>query len=44
MNYDWKGIWMIPGIGATIVLVIFLIFFRDPIKRIVANNPANENS
>lgn len=44
MNYDWKGIWMIPGIGATIVLVIFLIFFRDPVKRIVANNPANENS
>lgn len=44
LNYDWKGIWMIPGIGAAIVMVIFLIFFRDPIKNAVANGTAKPNS
>lgn len=35
-NYDWGKIWMTPAIGASIVMVIFLIFFRDPIKKAVA--------
>lgn len=30
--HDWKSIWMTPAIGASVVLVIFLIFFRDPPK------------
>lgn len=30
--HDWKGIWMTPAIGAAVVMVIFLIFFRDPPK------------
>jgi nucleoside transporter len=28
--HDWGNIWLIPGILAAIVMVIFLIFFRDP--------------
>ena len=30
--HDWKGIWMTPAIGAVIVMVVFLIFFREPAK------------
>ncbi|MSU32402.1 MAG: MFS transporter [Pedosphaera sp.] len=36
LNYDWKGIWMIPSIGAALVLGFFLIFFRDPLKKVEA--------
>ena len=28
--HNWQGIWMIPALLATGVLVIFLIFFREP--------------
>jgi nucleoside transporter len=28
--HDWQGIWMYPAIGAAVVLVVFLIFFREP--------------
>jgi MFS family permease len=30
--HDWRSIWMTPAIGAAIVLVVFLIFFREPTK------------
>jgi nucleoside transporter len=30
--HDWAGIWRTPAWGAVAVLVIFLIFFRDPPK------------
>jgi hypothetical protein len=30
MKHDWQTIWFIPGVGATAVMVIFLIFFRNP--------------
>jgi nucleoside transporter len=30
--HNWKNIWMTPAIGATIVMVVFLIFFREPLK------------
>ena len=30
--HDWKSIWMTPAIGAGVVLVVFLIFFREPAK------------
>jgi len=30
IEHDWGGIWMMPALGATAVLVVFLIFFRDP--------------
>jgi MFS family permease len=28
MAHDWRSIWMVPAIGSTIVLVIFLIGFK----------------
>ena len=30
--HDWQRIWMTPAIGAAAVLVVFLVFFRDPRK------------
>ena len=32
MAHDWYGIWSYPAWGAAAVLVVFLIFFRDPRK------------
>jgi MFS family permease len=32
IQHDWRGIWTAPAIGAITVLIIFLIFFRDPPK------------
>jgi len=31
--HDWQGIWMLPALGATAVLLVFLVFFRDPESR-----------
>ena len=31
--HDWHGIWIYPAWGAVAVLVLFLIFFRDPPKK-----------
>jgi nucleoside transporter len=31
--HDWHAIWITPAIGATIVMVLFLIFFREPAKK-----------
>ena len=31
--HDWHGIWIYPAWGAAAVLVLFLIFFRDPPER-----------
>ena len=33
IQHDWSGIWSTPAIGAAVVLVIFLIYFRDPQSR-----------
>ena len=33
ITYDWQAVWMQPAIGAVAVLVVFLIFFREPPKR-----------
>jgi nucleoside transporter len=30
IDHDWQGIWLIPAIMAVAVLVVFLIFFREP--------------
>jgi MFS family permease len=32
IEHDWRGIWMTPALLATGVLVLFLIFFREPRK------------
>ncbi len=31
--HDWHGIWIYPAWGAVAVLILFLIFFRDPPKK-----------
>ncbi len=31
--HNWQAIWMTPALGATAVLVIFLLFFRDPVRK-----------
>lgn len=36
MAHDWHGIWIYPAWGAAAVLVVFLIFFRDPPKQAAA--------
>ena len=36
VTHDWHGIWIYPAWGAVAVLVIFLIFFRDPKTKSVA--------
>ena len=33
LAHDWKAIWLTPAWGALAVLVVFLIFFRDPAKQ-----------
>ena len=30
LSHDWKAIWLTPAWGALAVLVIFVIFFRNP--------------
>lgn len=30
--HDWGTIWMTPAIGAALVLGVFLIFFREPVR------------
>jgi nucleoside transporter len=30
VTHDWEGIWTYPAVGAAAVLVVFLLFFREP--------------
>jgi len=32
-QHQWREIWMTPALGATAVLIVFLIFFRDPPRK-----------
>src|SRR5207248_10714130 len=32
IEHDWAGIWLQPALGATAVLGVFLLFFREPRK------------
>ena len=36
LSHDWEAIWKTPAWGAAAVLVLFLIFFRNPSKNPVA--------
>jgi nucleoside transporter len=40
IEHDWRGIWMTPALLATGVLVVFLVFFREPRKSTSAPEPA----
>ena len=35
VTHDWTKIWMSPAIGAIVVLIAFIIFFRDPERKSV---------
>jgi MFS family permease len=37
IQHNWRDIWMTPAFGASAVLIIFMIFFRDPPKRPLPN-------
>jgi nucleoside transporter len=41
IEHDWRGIWMQPAVGAVVVLVVFLIFFREP-KEATVSKEASE--
>lgn len=32
--HDWQGIWIYPAWGAAAVLMVFLVFFRDPARKL----------
>ncbi|MEO5601559.1 MAG: MFS transporter [Cyclobacteriaceae bacterium] len=32
-TFDWEKIWSIPAFGAVAVMLVFMIFFRDPRKK-----------
>ncbi len=34
IQHNWREIWMAPALGASAVLVIFMIFFRDPSRKV----------
>ena len=42
IKHNWSGIWMMPAIGAAAVLVLFLIFFREPRRAPVLAIAADE--
>lgn len=44
ITLDWHGIWIYPAWGAVAVLVIFMIFFRDPKKKTDAPVARKETS
>jgi MFS family permease len=33
ITHDWQTIWLTPALGACAVLVVFLVFFREPKRR-----------
>jgi nucleoside transporter len=43
LAHDWSKIWFTPAIGACIVLVVFLIFFREPVQRPATDSTAPES-
>ena len=40
LSHDWNAIWQTPAWGAVGVLIVFVIFFRDPRKSGDASTPA----
>ncbi len=39
--HDWQGIWIYPAWGSVAVLVIFVVFFREPKKVVKAETDKN---
>jgi nucleoside transporter len=42
IKHDWRGIWMTPALLAVGVLVVFLLFFREPRRAETGDLPAGE--
>jgi MFS family permease len=38
--HDWRSIWLVPSVGAFVVLVIFAFLFRPSAKVVPAGAPA----
>jgi MFS family permease len=36
-GHDWKNIWLVPAGVAALVLLIFLVFFKDPKKQTIGD-------
>ena len=34
VTYDWQAIWNMPAWGAVVVLALFALFFRNPVKNV----------
>jgi nucleoside transporter len=32
-QHDWPSIWLVPAIGATVLLIIFALAFKDPVRK-----------
>lgn len=41
IKHDWAGIWMLPALGATAVLVVFCLLFREPKRFPATEAPAD---
>jgi nucleoside transporter len=37
IQHNWRAIWITPALGATAVLIIFMIFFREPPRKTSAD-------
>lgn len=33
IQHHWRDIWLMPALGAAVVLIVFLLFFREPPKK-----------
>ena len=42
--YDWQAVWSLPAWGAVGVLVVFLLFFREPAHSAVAGHSTRRSS
>jgi hypothetical protein len=40
VTHDWKSIWLVPSVGALVVLLIFAFLFRPTTRAAVAPAPA----
>ena len=41
ITYNWQNIWMTPALGSVGVMVVFLIFFREPARKRVESAPVS---
>lgn len=40
LSYDWQSVWLIPGVIAVLVGLLFIFFFREnPIKSVIREKP-----